>query len=196
MSQQCTGDCSALSRASCPLTVSPQGPPTSHINPNEAVYSLQPLEKSTKYQQRSHDTNSSGSIVPERTKRNTSKPKALPRTVIERHYRENLNNQIEHLRKVVPQLGMVAEIEDLGMSGQKPSKGMILALGRNHLNNLNAKNQERKLANELAKERIKTLRKLVDCEGCPVVDLAIEFENMSSGSNNVMLNTDIMSTDA
>ena len=123
------------------------------------------------------------------------KEKRLPHHVIERRYRENLNTQIEQLRAAVPSTTspcMSLDMEDIGPtyastsasqntaaaannSGIRPlSKAGVIAHAAEYMRQLSTQNDEVEKRNAELRMTVEALRRLVNCEGCGVVQQLID----------------------
>lgn len=124
------------------------------------------------------------------------KEKRLPHHVIERRYRENLNTQIEALRSAVPSTTsscLNLDMEDIGPtyastssaqtaaaannnnSGIRPlSKAGVIAHAAEYMRSLSAQNDEVEKRNAELRMTVEALRRLVNCEGCGVVQQLID----------------------
>lgn len=122
------------------------------------------------------------------------KEKRLPHHVIERRYRENLNTQIEQLRAAVPSTTsscLTLDMEDIGPSyasanaarntaaasnnGIRPlSKAGVIAHAAEYMRQLSAQNDEVEKRNAELRMTVEALRRLVNCEGCGVVQQLID----------------------
>ncbi|KAF2675958.1 hypothetical protein K458DRAFT_253115, partial [Lentithecium fluviatile CBS 122367] len=56
-----------------------------------------------------------------------TKQHRLPHNQVERKYRENLNAELERLRRAIPTLPQNAAVDGGAMGQPKPSKAMVLA---------------------------------------------------------------------
>jgi Helix-loop-helix DNA-binding domain len=100
----------------------------------------------------------------------------VPHNQVEKKYRENVNAQLEALRRVVPvsrqQLAGYDgfDIEDLGANARQPSKAIVLASATAYIKQLE-KDKER-MEEELAnlKTQNKTLQSLVKCDDCSLMN--------------------------
>jgi hypothetical protein len=120
------------------------------------------------------------------------KEKRLPHHVIERRYRENLNTQIEQLRAAVPSTSspcLSLDMEDIGPTyasasglqnssannnGIRPlSKAGVIAHAAEYMRQLSAENDEVEKRNMELRMTVEALRRLVNCEGCGVVQQLI-----------------------
>ncbi|THW05830.1 hypothetical protein D6C82_00162 [Aureobasidium pullulans] len=122
------------------------------------------------------------------------KEKRLPHHVIERRYRENLNTQIEQLRAAVPSTTspcLNLDMEDIGPtyasasasqnnaaannSGIRPlSKAGVIAHAAEYMRQLSTQNDEVERRNAELRMTVEALRRLVNCEGCGVVQQLID----------------------
>lgn len=119
------------------------------------------------------------------------KEKRLPHHVIERRYRENLNTQIEQLRAAVPSTTSPCQnldMEDIGPTyasasqnaaatnnGIRPlSKAGVIAHAAEYMRQLSTQNDEVEKRNAELRMTVEALRRLVNCEGCGVVQQLID----------------------
>jgi hypothetical protein len=119
------------------------------------------------------------------------KEKRLPHHVIERRYRENLNTQIEQLRAAVPSTTSPCQnldMEDIGPTyasasqnaaatnnGVRPlSKAGVIAHAAEYMRQLSTQNAEVEKRNAELRMTVEALRRLVNCEGCGVVQQLID----------------------
>jgi hypothetical protein len=108
----------------------------------------------------------------------SSKPKArVPHNQVEKKYRENVNAQLEALRRVVPSQNQSsfdgADIEDIGgSSARQPSKAAVLASATSYIRQLEKDNA--RMIEEMAalKTQNETLQSLVKCEDCSLMKYA------------------------
>ncbi|CAD0082850.1 unnamed protein product [Aureobasidium vineae] len=125
------------------------------------------------------------------------KEKRLPHHVIERRYRENLNTQIEQLRAAVPSTTspcLSLDMEDIGPTyasasvsqnaaaatnnGIRPlSKAGVIAHAAEYMRQLSTQNDEVEKRNAELRMTVEALRRLVNCEGCGVVQQLIDAGN-------------------
>ncbi|KAI4722460.1 hypothetical protein E4T48_01369 [Aureobasidium sp. EXF-10727] len=125
------------------------------------------------------------------------KEKRLPHHVIERRYRENLNTQIEQLRAAVPSTTspcLTLDMEDIGPTyasvgvsqnaaattnnGIRPlSKAGVIAHAAEYMRQLSTQNDEVEKRNAELRMTVEALRRLVNCEGCGVVQQLIDAGN-------------------
>jgi hypothetical protein len=133
-----------------------------------------------------HDTNDETSSV-----KPAPKEKRLPHHVIERRYRENLNTQIEQLRAAVPSTTSPCQnldMEDIGPTyasasqntaaannGIRPlSKAGVIAHAAEYMRQISTQNDEVEKRNAELRMTVEALRRLVNCEGCGVVQQLID----------------------
>jgi len=122
-----------------------------------------------------------------------TKEKRLPHHVIERRYRENLNTQIEQLRAAVPSTTSPChnlDMEDIGPTyaasashnaannnnnGIRPlSKAGVIAHAAEYMRQLSTQNDEVEKRNAELRMTVEALRRLVNCEGCGVVQQLLD----------------------
>lgn len=136
-----------------------------------------------------HDTVDEASSV-----KPAPREKRLPHHVIERRYRENLNTQIEQLRAAVPSTTSSCQsldMEDIGPTyasasasqnaaannnnGIRPlSKAGVIAHAAEYMRQISTQNDEVEKRNAELRMTVEALRRLVNCEGCGVVQQLID----------------------
>jgi hypothetical protein len=120
-------------------------------------------------------SNSSSETVQPASQATKSKGR-VPHNQVERKYRENVNAQLEALRRIVPvsqqQLSGFDgfEIEDLGSSSRQPSKAVVISSATAYIKQLERENE--RVLEEIAslKAQNKTLQSLVKCDDCSLMN--------------------------
>jgi hypothetical protein len=115
----------------------------------------------------------------------TKGKKRVPHNEVERKYRDSVNNQMECLRRVIPELQPSpricdgADIEDLP-APTKPSKAIILASATAYIKKI--EKDKKKLANdvEVLQARVRALQALVKCDDCSLMKYVMNV-NLKEG---------------
>jgi hypothetical protein len=110
----------------------------------------------------------------------TKGKKRIPHNEVERKYRDSVNNQMETLRRVIPELQPTVrlcdgtDIEDLP-APPKPSKAVILASATAYIRKM--EKEKKKLAEEvdLLQARVKALQALVKCDDCSLMQYVMNM---------------------
>lgn len=97
----------------------------------------------------------------------------VPHNLVERRYRDNLNNQIEALRLTLPSLrdaqpSSAADLEDTS-SPRMPSKAVIISTAATYIKDIENERTRLLAANSALQEQISSLQKLMRCDDCNVV---------------------------
>ncbi|KAM3419196.1 hypothetical protein BST61_g5140 [Cercospora zeina] len=91
----------------------------------------------------------------------------VPHNLVERRYRDNLNNQIESLRLTLPSLRdaqpCTGESEDVS-SPRMPSKAVIIQTAASYIQDLQGERSRLRDSNKALQEQVSTLQKLVRCD--------------------------------
>ncbi|GIZ40054.1 hypothetical protein CKM354_000340800 [Cercospora kikuchii] len=91
----------------------------------------------------------------------------VPHNLVERRYRDNLNNQIESLRLTLPSLRdaqpCTGDYEDVS-SPRMPSKAVIIQTAANYIQDLQGERSRLLEANKALQEQVSSLQKLVRCD--------------------------------
>lgn len=90
----------------------------------------------------------------------------VPHNLVERRYRDNLNNQIEYLRLTLPSLRDAhpppAEAEDaMAMGPRMPSKAVIISTAATYIKDLETERERLLDATKALQEQVSSLQKLV-----------------------------------
>lgn len=102
----------------------------------------------------------------------------VPHNLVERRYRDNLNNQIESLRLVLPnlrdaQLPCPTALDPLGLDDaagpRMPSKAVIINTAATYIKDLENERARLLDATKALQEQNASLQKLVRCEDCNVM---------------------------
>jgi hypothetical protein len=111
--------------------------------------------------------------------------KRIPHNEVERKYRDSVNNQMESLRRVIPelqpniQLCDGADIEDLP-AAPKPSKAIVLASATAYIKRMEKEKKQLADEVELLQTRVKALQALVKCEDCSLMQYVMGI-NLKGG---------------
>jgi len=107
----------------------------------------------------------------------TSKSKGrVPHNQVEKKYRENVNAQLEALRRVVPvsKQQLVGfdglDIEDLASSARQPSKAVVLSSATAYIKQLEKDNAQLREEMAALKAQNSTLQSLVKCDDCSLMN--------------------------
>ncbi|KAF2207453.1 hypothetical protein CERZMDRAFT_102350 [Cercospora zeae-maydis SCOH1-5] len=91
----------------------------------------------------------------------------VPHNLVERRYRDNLNNQIESLRLTLPSLRdaqpCTGDYEDVS-SPRMPSKAVIIQTAANYIQDLQSERGRLLESNKTLQEQVNSLQKLVRCD--------------------------------
>jgi Helix-loop-helix DNA-binding domain len=146
------------------------------VDTPKSVAEASPISSTTKPSTRD---NSNPRSSPETTQpiSRTAKPKGrVPHNQVEKKYRENVNAQLEALRRVVPvsrqQLSGFDgfDMEDLGAGSRQPSKAVVLSSATAYIKQLERESE--RMVEEIAslKAQNKTLQSLVKCDDCSLMN--------------------------
>lgn len=96
----------------------------------------------------------------------------VPHNLVERRYRDNLNNQIEALRLTLPSLRdaqpCLDALED--PSGPRmPSKAVIISTAASYIRDMENERARLLAANTALQEQVSSLKKLVGCDDCSIL---------------------------
>lgn len=124
---------------------------------------------STGKEQLHQDRRSSVQSIPQQSSRTR-----VPHNLVERRYRDNLNNQIEHLRLTLPSLRDAQpsppEVEDvMAMGPRMPSKAVIISTAATYIKDLETERERLLDATRALQEQVSSLQKLVRCEDCSMM---------------------------
>jgi hypothetical protein len=96
----------------------------------------------------------------------------MPHHVVERRYRDNLNERIDALRLSIPSLANQAGASDVedAITTKLPSKANVIAAALDYVKNL--EEERTQLMNETIalREQVAKLQKLVRCDDCSVIE--------------------------
>lgn len=97
----------------------------------------------------------------------------VPHNLVERRYRDNLNNQIEALRMTLPSLRDAqpctpADLEDVS-SPRMPSKAVIISTAATYIRDIENERTRLLAANTALQEQVTSLQKLMRCDDCNVI---------------------------
>lgn len=98
----------------------------------------------------------------------------VPHNLVERRYRDNLNNQIEQLRLTLPSLRDAqpsgCETEDIVTIGPRmPSKAVIISTAATYIKDLETERERLLDATKALQGQVSSLQKLVRCEDCSML---------------------------
>lgn len=98
----------------------------------------------------------------------------VPHNLVERRYRDNLNNQIEYLRLTLPSLcdaqPSPSEADDaMTMGPRMPSKAVIISTAATYIKDLETERERLLDATKALQEQVSSLQKLVRCEDCSMM---------------------------
>jgi hypothetical protein len=111
--------------------------------------------------------------------------KRIPHNEVERKYRDSVNNQMDCLRRVIPDLRPSpkicdgTDIEDLP-APSKPSKAVILASATAYIKKMEKEKKDLKAELELCELRVKALQALVKCDDCSLMQYVMNM-NLRGG---------------
>lgn len=97
----------------------------------------------------------------------------VPHNLVERRYRDNLNNQIELLRLTLPSLRdaqpcTAADYEDVS-SPRMPSKAVIIQTAASYIQDMQNERTRLLDANQALQEQITSLQRLIQCDDSNVL---------------------------
>jgi hypothetical protein len=104
--------------------------------------------------------------------------KRVPHKQVEKKYRENINAQLDALRRAIPMSKQLTgsadspDLEDLPMNSRQPSKALILSSATMYIKQLEQENEKLKEQIDALKEQNKTLQSLVKCDDCSLMNYA------------------------
>lgn len=95
----------------------------------------------------------------------------VPHSIIERRYRDNLNNQIETLRLLIPSVRETPQdVEDsLGIPPKAPSKAVVITAAATYIKELEAERAQRAAETKTLYEQVASLRQLLRCDNCSIL---------------------------
>jgi hypothetical protein len=118
-------------------------------------------------------------------------PKAksrVPHNQVEKKYRENVNAQLDALRRVVPSQNQTGfdglDMEDLGSAsaaGRQPSKAAVLSSATAYIRQLEKDNARMLEEMDALKVQNRTLQSLVKCEDCSLMKYASSWRLDAQG---------------
>ena len=95
----------------------------------------------------------------------------VPHSIIERRYRDNLNNQIEALRLLIPSVReLPQDVEDsLGIPPKAPSKAVVITAAATYIKELEAERAQRAAETRTLYEQVANLQQLLRCDHCSIL---------------------------
>ncbi|CAK4033840.1 Sterol regulatory element-binding 1 [Lecanosticta acicola] len=109
----------------------------------------------------------------------------VPHNLVERRYRDNLNNQIESLRLTLPSLkdAQPGDLDDTA-SPRMPSKAVIISTAATYINDMENERTRLLAANKALQEQVSSLQKLVRCDDCSIMGYlnAIQINNAAAAA--------------
>lgn len=97
----------------------------------------------------------------------------VPHNLVERRYRDNLNNQIEALRLTLPSLKDAVPCADISLedtsSPRMPSKAVIISTAATYIKDMENERTRLLAANKALQEQVSSLQKLVRCDDCTIL---------------------------
>lgn len=97
----------------------------------------------------------------------------VPHNLVERRYRDNLNNQIESLRLTLPSLKDAQPCTDVSLedttSPRMPSKAVIISTAATYIKDMETERVRLLAANKALQEQVSSLQKLVRCDDCGIM---------------------------
>lgn len=107
----------------------------------------------------------------------------VPHNLVERRYRDNLNNQIESLRLTLPSLkdAQPGELDDVS-SPRMPSKAVIISTAATYIKDMENERTRLLAANKALQEQVSSLQKLVRCDDCSIMGYlnAVQLNNAAA----------------
>lgn len=105
----------------------------------------------------------------------------VPHSIIERRYRDNLNNQIEALRLLIPSVRETPQdVEDsLGIPPKAPSKAVVITAAASYIKELEAERAQRVAETKTLYEQVANLQQLLRCDNCSILQYlkSMQLEN-------------------
>lgn len=105
----------------------------------------------------------------------------VPHSIIERRYRDNLNNQIEALRLLIPSVREAPQdVEDtLGIPPKAPSKAVVITAAASYIKELEAERSQRAAETKTLYEQVANLQQLLRCDNCSILQYlkSMQLEN-------------------
>ncbi|KAM0705459.1 hypothetical protein Q7P35_006818 [Cladosporium inversicolor] len=104
----------------------------------------------------------------------TKKPTRIPHNLIERRYRRNLQDHLDHLASKIPGWGMGSprggpDLENANFAIHRRSKASAMAAAAKHIDDLDRDIAKKDDFVEALQEQIQGLQKLVSCDDCSIV---------------------------
>lgn len=117
-----------------------------------------------------HSNNYHSSLTRDALNKNRGR---VPHNLVERRYRDNLNNQIESLRLTLPSLKDAQPCTDITLedtsSPRMPSKAVIISTAATYIKDMENERTRLLAANKALQEQVCGLQKLVRCDDCNVL---------------------------
>lgn len=105
----------------------------------------------------------------------------VPHSIIERRYRDNLNNQIEALRLLIPSVRETPQdVEDsLGIPPKAPSKAVVITAAASYIKELETERAQRAAETKTLYEQVANLQQLLRCDNCSILQYlkSMQLEN-------------------
>lgn len=113
----------------------------------------------------------------------TGKPsKKIPHTVIEKRYRDNFNRQVEDLRSAIPFTACLQDMEDVGNAPRPHTKAAVIATAIEYMRQLRTQHEQVVERNKAMQQKLESLQKLLACEGCSIMQYAVN-SGLLAGQN-------------
>lgn len=113
------------------------------------------------------------SSIASRDARSSQSRGRVPHNLVERRYRDNLNNQIESLRLTLPSLKDAQPCTDIALedtsSPRMPSKAVIISTAATYIKDMENERTRLLAANKALQEQVAGLQKLVRCDDCNIL---------------------------
>lgn len=108
----------------------------------------------------------------------------VPHSIIERRYRDNLNNQIEALRLLIPSVRETPQdVEDsLGIPPKAPSKAVVITAAASYIKELEAERAQRVAETKTLYEQVANLQQLLRCDNCSILQY-LKSMQLDEGTN-------------
>ncbi|KAK4508555.1 hypothetical protein PRZ48_002294 [Zasmidium cellare] len=143
--------------------------PTSDLEPPPAKMKRNATEPEEVDQEMSGTRHSYSSL----NRMNPQSRGRVPHNLVERRYRDNLNNQIESLRLTLPSLKDAQPCTDITLedtsSPRMPSKAVIISTAATYIKDMENERTRLLAANKALQEQVSGLQKLVRCDDCNVL---------------------------
>lgn len=95
----------------------------------------------------------------------------VPHSIVERRYRDNLNNQIEALRLLIPAVRETPQdVEDtLDIPPKAPSKAVVITAAASYIKELEEERSQRIAETKTLYEQVENLQQLLRCDNCSIL---------------------------